>query len=170
MSTQVATARLELLPIDHEVADAAISGDRMLLEMFVGAHVPADWPGDVGALLTPYAAKLAADCEELGWGPWLAVDPALGQVVGDLGFKGRPGPDGIVELGFSTVEAHRRKGYASEAGRALVTWALEQPGVTDVLADCLPDNTGSIRTLERIGFTRVGERDELLRWSYSAAR
>ena len=51
-------------------------------------------------------------------------------MTGALGFGGPPDPEGAVMIGYSTYPGADRKGYASEATRALVEWALAQPGVT----------------------------------------
>jgi ribosomal-protein-alanine N-acetyltransferase len=92
------------------------------------------------------------------------IERESGSVVGDLGFKGPPRPDGSIEIGYSVVPGRRRLGYATEGARVLVAWALAQPGVTSVVASCDPDNTASIRTLERLRFTRVGAAAGRLSW------
>jgi RimJ/RimL family protein N-acetyltransferase len=62
--------------------------------------------------------------------------------------------------------AARRRGYASEAAAALVTWALEQPGVETIVAACDADNATSILTLDRIGFRRTGGAEGRILWTY----
>ena len=89
-------------------------------------------------------------------------------VVGDIGFLGAPGADGSVEIGYSVIPDRRGRGYATEAARALVDWALRQPEVTTVVAGCDNDNVPSIRTLERLGFVRTGEADGQVRWRDTA--
>jgi hypothetical protein len=69
-------------------------------------------------------------------------------VVGDIGFIGPPGPDGLIEVGYSVIRERRRLGYATEAARAIIDWAHRQPGVRTVVAGCDKDNVPSIRTLE----------------------
>jgi len=89
-------------------------------------------------------------------------------VVGDIGFLGVPGADGSVEIGYSVIPDRRGRGYATEAARTLVDWALRQPDVTTVVAGCDNDNVPSIRTLERLGFVRTGEADGQVRWRDTA--
>jgi len=89
-------------------------------------------------------------------------------VVGDIGFIGPPGPDGLIEVGYSVIPERRRLGYATEAARAIIDWARRQPGVRTVVAGCDKDNVPSIRTLERLGFHRTGERNGQLRWRYGS--
>jgi RimJ/RimL family protein N-acetyltransferase len=77
---------------------------------------------------------------------------------------GPPGPDRSVEIGFSLVPDRRGRGYAGEAVRALVPWALRQPGVGAVDAHCDRQNAASVRVLERAGFSLIGEDAGLLHW------
>jgi RimJ/RimL family protein N-acetyltransferase len=51
---------------------------------------------------------------------------------------------------------------------ALAAWALAQPGVRAVTAECLAGNGASIRVLDKVGFTQNGRHTAddgvLLRW------
>ena len=89
-------------------------------------------------------------------------------MIGDLGFKGKPNRRGTVEIGYRVAPAYRRQGYASEATRALVDWALAQGGVERITAECNPDNVGSIRVLEKLGMRRLESDGVLLRWELRA--
>ena len=44
-------------------------------------------------------------------------------------------------------------GHASEAASAVVAWSIAQPRIFRVWATCHPDNTRSIRVLEKAGLT-----------------
>ena len=89
------------------------------------------------------------------FGVWVIVERATGTVVGDIGFMGPPDDRATVEIGYSVVPDRRRRGYATEAARAMVGWALRRPDVNAVVAGCDEDNVASIRTLERTGFDRT---------------
>lgn len=69
-------------------------------------------------------------------------------------------------MGYSVTADRRRRGYATEAGRALAEWACCQPDVRLIVASCDSSNLPSIRTLERVGFNRVAEDDGEMKWSY----
>ena len=59
--------------------------------------------------------------EAAGWGSWyllLARDAAPPLAIGIAGFRGGPGPDGSVEIGYSVMERHQQRGYGGEAARA----------------------------------------------------
>src|SRR5262249_31296533 len=80
-------------------------------------------------------------------------DGARPELVGNGGFKGRFVAPGTCEVGYSVMEHHQRKGYASEVVHALVAWAFTHPDIDRVVAHTLPELTPSIRVLEKNGFT-----------------
>lgn len=84
------------------------------------------------------------------------IDRAEQVAVGQMGFKGLPDASGMVEIGYGVNPSYPGKGCATEVAAALSDWALEQHGVTRVTAECLDDNSASIRVLEKVGFRRVG--------------
>jgi ribosomal-protein-alanine N-acetyltransferase len=60
------------------------------------------------------------------------------------------------EIGFLFHRAVWGQGIAQEAVRALLRYGFETLGFSSVRADVDPDNTGSLKLLERVGFTRTG--------------
>ena len=58
------------------------------------------------------------------------------------------------EIGFSTHPNHRRKGYATIAGRLLVNQLFNATIVHRIQAHCRTTNIGSQRVTEGIGMTR----------------
>jgi RimJ/RimL family protein N-acetyltransferase len=97
------------------------------------------------------------------YGVYQLVRAADGQVIGDIGFHGPPDPRGAVTVGFGRAAGARGRGYATEALRALVAWALAQPGVVRVEADTTHANLPSQRVMERAGM-RLVDRNEQLRF------
>jgi RimJ/RimL family protein N-acetyltransferase len=155
---QVETPRLTLVAWPSELLDDVAP---------LGADVPAGWPDEeLRGLLDLYAGWLRDDPAVLGYGPWIAIDRAANAIVGGAGFVGRP-RGGQVELGYGIAPEARERGFATEAARGVVEWALAQPGVERVVAGCDPDNAASIRVLEKLGFERAGEADGQLRWVLS---
>ena len=129
----------------------------------LGAAVPEGWPDEeLQGLLEVYEPRLRTDPSLLGFGPWVAI--AAGEVVGSAGFVGRPNEGGEVELGYGILEGHRNRGYATEAARALVAWALAQPNVEQVVARSERSNDASNRVLEKLGLTRVRAEGGEARW------
>ncbi len=72
----------------------------------------------------------------------------------------RVAADGTVEVGYSVLEAHQRRGYASEAVEALVGWAFGHPEVTRVIAETYPELVPSVGVLEKTGFRLIGAGSE----------
>ncbi|WP_376766765.1 GNAT family N-acetyltransferase [Peribacillus huizhouensis] len=61
-------------------------------------------------------------------------------IIGDMGFKGGPNAEGMIDIGYSVVQNYQGYGYAIEKGKALVKWGLYQRKVKEVVATCNPDN------------------------------
>jgi ribosomal-protein-alanine N-acetyltransferase len=80
-----------------------------------------------------------------------------GATLGQCGFKGPPGPDGAVEIAYGVASDQEGKGYATEAARALVAYALSSDQVKLVRAHTLPASNASQRVLAKCGFHFVGE-------------
>lgn len=92
--------------------------------------------------------------ERIWYAAWI-IRLKDGTMTGDLGFKGMPHRN-RVEIGYGLLPEYRGMGYASEAVRAAVDWALKQPGVKAVAAETEPDNTDSQRVLKKAGFVPTG--------------
>jgi RimJ/RimL family protein N-acetyltransferase len=84
-------------------------------------------------------------------------------VVGDIGFHGPPNPAGSVTVGYGLAPGARGHGYATEALRAVVAWALAQPEVVVVEADTTHANLPSQRVMERAGM-RMYDKSQQLRF------
>jgi ribosomal-protein-alanine N-acetyltransferase len=78
-------------------------------------------------------------------------------LVGSIGFGGRPGSDGAVEIGYSMLGSFQRRGYATEAMGALIDWAFSHPEVRRIRAHTRVDHAASIRVLEKNGLSLVGD-------------
>ncbi|HWA17278.1 MAG TPA: GNAT family N-acetyltransferase, partial [Gemmatimonadales bacterium] len=100
--------------------------------------------------------QLRANPSSLGWWTWLAVERDTRRVTGALGFGGPPDAEGAVMIGYATYPAVDHRGYASEAAKALIDWALTQPGVTRVCASIPPDNAPARRVAEKVGMRVAG--------------
>lgn len=161
----IQTERLAIVTFSPDLMRAALH-DRTALAEGLDARVPAEWPGP------DYAEVLPGQLQEMEAAPGAAVWGALlihredATLVGDAGFLGAPDLQGTVEIRYSIVPAYRNRGLATEAIRALTAWAIEQPGVHRVVAACEPDNTASIRVLEKAGFQRGAVIDGLLHWEH----
>jgi [ribosomal protein S5]-alanine N-acetyltransferase len=80
-----------------------------------------------------------------------------GTDVGCCGLKPRDPAARIYELGFYLLATHWARGYAAEAGRSVIAHAFDVLGASSLFAGHHPDNAGSRRTLEKLGFTFTHE-------------
>ncbi|MFP3991671.1 GNAT family N-acetyltransferase [Streptomyces sp. E11-3] len=156
------TARLTLREITP-ISAAALSG---------GAPGGFTWieggPAEGSRTGAGLVAKTAAEGSYVpGWGMYALVRTEDGLALGAMGFHGPP-LDGRVEIGYDLVEAARGHGYATEALRALSTWALATPDVAVVAANTLPTNTASQAVLERAAFHRTSETPENIAYELRA--
>ena len=120
----IATERLELIPSTPATVRAALEGQGALASA-LGAAVPATWPPE---FLDPPALEWTL--ERLEGAPtadhwWLyfivlRTTPEGRTVIGTAGYKGPPDDEGTVEVGYGIVRDRQRRGYGSEAARALV--------------------------------------------------
>lgn len=151
------TERLLLVPVTVPMVEAVMAGDRPALERLACAACPDKWPGPE-LIHRGFGASLEAVRAEPSqrlWGDRLLLtrerEP---KVVGSVVFHGRP-TDGIAEVGYGVESASQGRGLATEATRACVRWALQQPEVEVVQATTLPFHRASLRVIEKLGMTLV---------------
>jgi ribosomal-protein-alanine N-acetyltransferase len=157
------TRRLELHAATVELAELAVGSGQALAQR-LGAEPPAGWPPPLTED-TQYwlAEQLAAQPGEAGWWVWywVTVEPAAPrQLIGQGGFKGPPGPEHTVEIGYSVVREAHGRGYATEAAGALIEWAFAHRSVDRVIAHTYRHLTASIRVMEKNGLVFLEERAE----------
>jgi ribosomal-protein-alanine N-acetyltransferase len=163
---RLTTTHLELRPMAADAA-SALPGDRVSAAARIGATLAPGWPMADLLDVLPIQATATPDTEPFGI--WVLIEAGTRVVVGDIGFMGPPDVAGVVEVGFSVVPDRRRRGYASEALAALVTWVIERPSVASVIARCDVDNEASVRTLRQAGFIETGAADGMLVWRFAGA-
>ncbi len=142
-ATPLETKNLKLVPQTREEVRAEIKQ----MEPHIRAEVSPAW-------LALLDGSGPAD-------PWIhgfrLVHRASGGVVGRCGFKGPPGPAGVVEIAYGVNPEHQGKGYATEAAEALARYAFDHGSVRLVRAHTLPESNASARVLAKCGFRRIGE-------------
>lgn len=86
--------------------------------------------------------------------------------------KGPP-DDGTVELGYEIAPAHRERGLATAAVRAMLAEALADPRVDAVRAHTTAGPGPSVRVLDKAGFTwerHVADADAGPLWRFRLER
>ncbi|MEU4549945.1 GNAT family N-acetyltransferase [Nonomuraea dietziae] len=154
-------------------ADADLSTDRLILRTWSADEVAAvlddrrlaHWAEDFPAEGDRVIAGLFG--EHPGWlgeyGHRQIIERSTGLVIGSIGLFWPPA-DGTLEIGYGVVASRRGQGYASEATRALTSFALTAPGVHTVSADVELSNPPSLRVLEKAGFQRWSSEENLARF------
>lgn len=165
MAEELFTERLRLVPITVPLVEAVLDANRQRAEEILGAECPHAWPNRALVERAFYAsidAIKSAPHVRL-WGDRVMITRhGAPRVVGSVVFHGAPMADGAVEVAYGVEEDSQRKGYATEATRASVEWALEQADVRVVRAATPVWHVASQKVLTSCGLVRVGERDSPL--------
>jgi RimJ/RimL family protein N-acetyltransferase len=158
------TQRLRLVAITPALlkADEAADGS---LERMLSAEASAEWPPEHWEPHVYHFIERQYEDEPRtrGWHRYVLLLPNGGAakpytLIGAVG--GFPKLDGDVEIGYSTLPSYQRRGYATEAARALVEWLLTQKDVKSVSAQTYPRLPESIKVMERCGMTFVGSSED----------
>lgn len=154
------TKRLRIVPVTLEAIEAVLDHDRARAEALVGAAFPDSWPNDdLVAIGFPFSREaLRASPEIRLWGDSLVLLRDEPRVIGSVVFHGHPG-DGAAEVAYSVDEGSRRQGFAVEATRACVEWALSQDGIQAVQATTFPWHLASLGVIRRLGMIQIGVRE-----------
>ena len=91
------------------------------------------------------------------WRIGLRANPEV--FIGDVCFKGLDA-QGRVEIGYGVYPQYEKNGYATEAVKAMVNWAIKKPGVNCIEAEAEADNVASLRVLEKCNFVPNGQTGE----------
>ncbi|NDU76694.1 GNAT family N-acetyltransferase [Actinomadura sp. DSM 109109] len=149
------TGRLVLRPWSSGEVAAVLSGDRP-------AHWADDFPAEGDGVIAGFISENPSALGEHGQRQ--IIERSTGLVVGAVGLFWPPA-GGAVEFGYGVVPSRRGRGYASEAARAIVAFALSSPGVDRVVATVEQSNPASARVLENAGLRLTGEGEGIATYS-----
>jgi ribosomal-protein-alanine N-acetyltransferase len=160
----IETDRLLLIPITLEITKCLIAGNSDEIEK-LGIKPNVNWPTPDTMDILPLINKSLEEYNlPSGFETWMIVKKDNMQVIGDLGFFGKPNEKGEVEVGYGLVEQEHRKGFGFEAVKAIIDWASSQKCVTVIKADCLINNKPSSRILEKVGMKEINRDNDLIYW------
>jgi [ribosomal protein S5]-alanine N-acetyltransferase len=83
---------------------------------------------------------------------WTITLAETGQPIGMIDLR----LETHAQLGYVLARSHWNRGIMTEAVRAVIDWALSQPGIHRVWAVCDVDNGASARVMEKAGMEREG--------------
>ncbi|KAA2244974.1 GNAT family N-acetyltransferase [Chitinophaga agrisoli] len=164
----IQTSRLQILPCSLQYFEALLQGKDVLAEL-LGIDIPEYWTEYPEMVLVAYD-KLRNDPSMLGWFFYLVVHRADRRLIGAGGFKDRPDPNGVVEIGYEITADYREQGYGTELAEALIRFAFGHQYVHKVVAHTEEEYNASVKILQKSGMQFVGEiadkeNDQLWRWA-----
>jgi ribosomal-protein-alanine N-acetyltransferase len=147
----------EMLAAEHDSNGVELA--RMLKARVTHEWPPVDWDPHVYRIILKQYDEWPAS---YGWHRYVVLERGLGRsrtLVGAVG--GFPRAHGDVEIGYSTLPAFQRRGYATAFATKLVEWLLTRDEVQSVSAQAYPRVTESIKVMERCGMGFAGGGDEV---------
>jgi RimJ/RimL family protein N-acetyltransferase len=76
-----------------------------------------------------------------------------GRLIGHVGFHPWFGPE-TYEIGWAVAPEQQGRGFATEAALALLEHGFETVRLHRIVATCQPQNTASVRVMEKLGLRR----------------
>jgi RimJ/RimL family protein N-acetyltransferase len=93
--------------------------------------------------------------------PWqfgfAIIHKADNVLIGTCGFPGPPDSNGAAEIAYGIAPAYQGRGYATEAAKFLIKFAVEDRRVKTIRAHTLAEPNASTRVLEKCGLKKVGD-------------
>jgi len=142
---ELTTQRLRLVLVTRAMADG------ILRQQTLGLM----WPSDYTHLHVP--AQTFIDSLTKFAGMHLLVDKDAGEVLGHSRFEADGGQPEVVWLSYAVADSRQCRGYATEGVGAQVKWLHDQPQVRIIKGEVIDpaNNRGSVRVLEKLGFTAI---------------
>jgi RimJ/RimL family protein N-acetyltransferase len=112
---------------------------------YIGDRTPADRAATWRAL-----AGMLGHWQLRGYGMWALIEQATGRLIGRAGLYNPEGWPGL-EAGWLLARDRWGRGFATEAGHAILAYAFTQLSAEHVISLIHPANTASIRVAERLG-------------------
>ena len=143
-----------------EFLEALLEGDRGRAAEALEVELPEVLSPDANARF--FALRLRQMRENPGFCEWCPYAVVLeGRMIGHAGYHGPPGVNAVgkaeaVEIGYTTEQPYRGRGYATEAAGMLLRQA-EERGIRHFIASCSPTNEPSLAVIRKLGFTHTGE-------------
>ncbi|HEX8283271.1 MAG TPA: GNAT family N-acetyltransferase [Pyrinomonadaceae bacterium] len=94
--------------------------------------------------------RFVASYRREGFGFWLVEPKDSGVPAGICGLVKRDALPGV-DVGYAFLPPFRSKGYASESASAVMRYAREALGLSRLYAIVNPENSASVRVLEKLG-------------------
>ena len=146
----------------------AIYGAPTVSRWLAPATVTLDTPTAMRSTLLRWRAE--GELDPGGVGHWAIETRVQPRVVGGVSLQPAPAASGSLAIAWVLEPTSWGNGYATEAGDALIRWAIHERGVLEVFAIVQPDNARAAATAERIGMQWVTELGHLPQGPYRVYR
>lgn len=149
----LSTARLRLEPYRDSHFDGLLSmnSDPEVMRFFERT----DTADDVRAQIVMVQERW----ERLGYSWWAFIDREAGRLVGAGCIQNIEGNEANpIEVGWRLRPERWGKGFATEAGQAMLRFAFDDLKVPEVYGVADPENHASLRVMERLGMRDAGLR------------
>lgn len=168
----IETKNLKLIQCNIEILNEAIAGNEKL-EKKLRVTVQDNWTEfGIGAL--QYSLdRLSESKDEAGWWTYFPIHKQDNKLIGSGGYKGKPTPEGTVELGYEISPDYRNRGLATEMTNGLIQNAFKDGRIKSIIAHTLGQENPSTRVLKKCGFEKVEEindPDDGLIWKWELKR
>ena len=161
----IQTSRLQLIPLDHEMLQIWSQSGRESLEKFLQLS-PNSWEVEkfyqdetllaLRDFWLPMTKKFPL---EFTWYTnWEIILKEKTCSIGGIGLSGMPNNDGSTEIGYVIDQKFRGSGFATEAVKALKTWAFKDSDLKIITAETPTLNLHSQKVLQKNNFKIVGEK------------
>jgi ribosomal-protein-alanine N-acetyltransferase len=157
ISEPITSERLEMPLLSERNLERLADGDPGAVATDLDAQLSPEWAAEVRRLA---GFRLRQVRESPTDAPWLLRPILLREsrvAAGYINFHAAPDERGVPEIGYTVLPAYRRRGYATEAVRALFDWAAREHGVRRFRASVSPDNEASLGLIDKLGFTQIGD-------------
>lgn len=95
--------------------------------------------------------RVQARWEKYGFSWWAVKEKASGAIVGAACLQHLANQEGApLEIGWRLIPEQNGKGYATEAAKAIIDFAVKQAGATYLVAVADPENIPSQRVMQRL--------------------
>ena len=149
--TTLKTERLLLVPLtkeQHFEATRRMNGDAELMQFIFGR-------AETEEETIRWLESVASRWHSQGHGWWALMQGD--EMVGAATLQRLAGvADAPLEIGWRLQRSAQKKGFASEAARAIVDYA-RSIGVTEIVAVAHPENLASHAVMERLGMVYIGQ-------------
>ena len=98
------------------------------------------------------AERFVGSYRREGFGFWLVEPKGSAEPAGICGLVKRDALPGV-DVGYAFLPPFRSKGYASESASAVMRYARETLGLPRLYAIVNPENSASVRVLEKLGMS-----------------